>query len=193
MMRILKTMAVLAVAIVFTNCAQAGWIDVSDQFVQMHNYDAGGGSVSAWVIVPDTFSETFAVSYTDTTNLVIDAAELQVLARGVDEVPADELYTVDVEGAFQGTLSGNGWNTGWAMSTFSGLENLMPLVNDDVVVDITGFGNNGDHADFLMQMLTVDYTYQVYEPDPVVPTPSAIILCSLGTGIVGWVRRRMLG
>ena len=168
-MKMLKTMAVLALAVVFANSAQAGWIDVTDQFVQMHSYDLGGGAVSAWVIVPNTFSETFNVSYTDTTNLVIDAAELQIVARGVDESPVDEMYHVDVQSADQGTLSGNGLNTGWTTSTFSGLASLMPLVDGDVVVGVTGSGHAGDHADFLTQQLTIDYTYQVYEPDPVVP------------------------
>ena len=189
-MKILKTVTVVVLFIVLANSAQAGWVDVSDQFIQMHSYDLGGGAVSAWVIVPHTFSKTFNVSYTDTTNLVIDAAELQIAARGVDEVPVDELYSVYVAGAFQGTLSGNGLNTGWTTSTFSGLEGLMPLVDGDVVVDVTGSGHAGDHVDFLTQQLTVDYTYQVYEPDTVIPAPGAILLGSIGVGCVSWLRRR---
>ena len=66
----------------------------------------------------------------------------------------------------------------------------MPLVDGDVVVDVTGSGHAGDHVDFLTQQLTVDYTYQVYEPDTVIPAPGAILLGSIGVGCVSWLRRR---
>lgn len=53
----------------------------------------------------------------------------------------------------------------------------------------------GATSTFNSSTLTLDYFVDVPEPptppeQPAVPAPAAVVLCSLGTGLVGWLRRR---
>jgi hypothetical protein len=191
MMKFLKPMAVVALAIVFANSAQAAW--VSDSFTQtLTAYSRPLGSPPTSGLLPlyqytgETIDPTFTVSYADTTQLTIDSAVLEIVSRGAKSVDT-ELYTVSIGLTELGPLTGEYCNWDPVTDTFTGLESLMPTANGPLAVTIAGTLDHGiviyDSA-----TLTIDYTYK----DPVVPAPSAIVLCSLGTGMVGWIRRRIL-
>lgn len=186
-------MAVLVLAIVIANGAQAAWVDVSDSFTQV--LPADGGQLPSFQLAGTTINYDFSVAYTDTTNISIDSAMLAIKSSGADNTV--EQYDVSLGTTALGLLIGNGYN--FVTTTFSGLEGLMPSANGPLTVTIVGTGSG--YVDYHSSTLAIDYTYQVWEDDlegagpeetdPVVPAPGAIVLCSIGTGIVGWIRRRI--
>lgn len=186
MMNVFKAMVALAIAIGFASNAQAGWIDVSASLSEV--LTAGDGELPLYQLTGTTINYDFAVEYDGTTNLTIDGAMLAIEAIGADNT--SETYTASIGSTTLGPLLGDGWNVNPKTTPFSGLESLMPTANGPLTITIGGTGSG--YVDYVSSTLAIDYTYQVYEPDPVVPAPSAIILCGLGTGLVGWLRRRRL-
>jgi hypothetical protein len=194
MMKMLRTMAIVASAIVFASSAQAAW--VSDTFTQ--TLAADGVEMPNFQMTGSTINYDFAVAYTDTTNLQIDSAVLDVVSKGADNGNGNtnELYTVSIGATTRGPLLGHDYD--WVPTTFTGLEGLMPTADGPLTVSIAGTLDLG-FVVYDSSTLTIGYRYEVpgADPqesgtDPVVPAPSAIILCSLGTGMVGWVRRRLM-
>ena len=81
---------------------------------------------------------------------------------------------------------------------------VLPYVSStdsDLTVYATLFDGGNALGQVILDNSTLDLVYritqQVWEDDPIpepspVPAPAAIILCGLGTGLVGWLRRRGL-
>jgi len=142
MMKMLRTMAIVAAAIVFASSAQAGW--VSDSFTQtLTAYDRPLGSPAISGLLPlyqytgETINPTFEVSYTGTKSLTIDSAVLEIVSRGAESVDT-ELYTVSIGPEELGPLTGKYCNWDPVTDTFTGLEGLMPTENGPLVVKIVG-------------------------------------------------------
>jgi len=200
MMNVFKAMAVLAIAMACIGTAQAGLITGSATFEQMLGVDDNTADQLGWSFASDVKVFEFDVDYIDApkpVTITVNSVTLDISARGAGNCP-DEFYDVLVGGVDLGQLVGpkcdgvNFHTTTFTELTNPGLDSLMPTADGPLTVSITdidGLSQQFANVDYNYLNLAIDYDY---EYQAVVPTPASIVLCGLGTGLVGWLRRRRL-
>ena len=128
----------------------------------------------------------------------IDSATLAIEYADVD-IPADDgTQKVFVQGVEVGSLTPYGDDNPHTM-TFDLLDLGFDATDLDGVLDVkvnwfSGGTGGYLYSDVVLKTSTFGIVYLVEKGEPpvppVVPAPGAVILCGLGAGLVGWIRKR---
>jgi hypothetical protein len=131
----------------------------------------------------------------------VTAATLAVSADAKERTLAGDVnHDVYLNDVFVGRIQ---TNSGAGVYSFNLLPTFLADLDGDVNMKINLFVDSrfpqiGYATDkFVSSSLTLRYFVDepeppVQDPDPVIPAPGAIILSSLGVGLVGWLRRRSM-
>jgi hypothetical protein len=197
MEKVVKTLFLTLLLLAATGVASAGWTtDVYSQSVtsdvalnrsfQWGTNGVGSHYTTSWDhewVIP---SDPELVSITMTAASL--AIESQYTSDKTESIRLDSLGNPSL-----GDLN-NGWTT-FDVLSYAG------VLDGDTTVYATLFDVYGQYGTVILKNSRLDLTYEitrrVWEDDPipeppVVPAPAAVVLSSLGAGLVGWLRRRRM-
>lgn len=152
----------------------------------------GGASYDTWT----TPQVTWSFNWTAPSDGIatVTGATVVVQAKDVDS-PGFETHKLYLNDQYLGDLQ-YGADGAVIDSSFVVPGTLFSQLDGSVDMKLAMFTDNNSYTQYVTILnsanLGVAYSVDTPEPPvpPVVPAPGAVILCGLGAGLVGWIRKR---